>query len=120
MQSTANACLSHGTPPPPRTSNVDFTQDQQERDALLRQMGTELLFTSLIGASINLTTGDYSRGASGFRIENDESAWPVNECTIAGDLSDILLAITPANNARPPLSTPVPSLLIQGLNIAGE
>jgi hypothetical protein len=47
-------------------------------------MGTGLLITSMIGSSINATTGDYSRGASGFWVENGEITYPVNECTVAG------------------------------------
>ena len=64
-------------------------------------MGTGLLVTALIGASINPTTGDYSRGASGFWIENGEIVRPVNECTIAGNLREMLRTIVPANDARP-------------------
>jgi PmbA protein len=62
----------------------------------MREMGTGLLVTSLIGASINPTTGDYSRGASGFWVENGEIVHPVNECTIAGNLRDMLMRLTPA------------------------
>jgi PmbA protein len=77
-------------------------------------MGTGLLVTSLIGSSINPTTGDYSRGASGFWVENGEITHAVNECTIAGNLRDMLLRIIPANDARAHLSTRVPSLLVEG------
>ncbi len=82
-------------------------------------MGTGLLITSLIGSTINPTTGDYSRGASGFWVENGQIAYPVNECTIAGTLRDMLMRLTPANDARAHLSTQVPSLLVEGLTIAG-
>ena len=83
-------------------------------------MGTGLLVTSLIGATINPNTGDYSRGASGFWIKNGEIAYPVNECTIAGNLLEFLPRLTPANDARPWLSTVVPSLLVEGLTLAGN
>jgi PmbA protein len=63
-------------------------------------MGTGLLITSMIGSSINATTGDYSRGASGFWVENGEIDYPVNECTVAGNLRDMLRTLTPANDAR--------------------
>ena len=86
----------------------------------MRDMGTGLLVTSMIGATINPNTGDYSRGASGFWIENGERAYPVNECTIAGNLRDMLKTIVPANDARPHLSRVVPSLLVEGLTLAGE
>ena len=87
---------------------------------LMRDMGTGLLITSLIGSTINPNTGDYSRGASGFWVENGEIAYPVNEITIAGNLRDMLKRIIPANDARPHLSHVVPSLLIEGMTIAGS
>ena len=120
MQSTANAQRSTAAPPSPGTSNVTLTPGRLSRDALLRETGTGLLVTSMLGASINPTTGDYSRGASGYWIENGEIAWPVNECTIAGNLRDMLLRLTPADDARPHLSMQVPSLRVEGLVIAGE
>ena len=72
------------------------------------------------GVTINPTTGDYSRGASGVWIENGERAWAVNECTIAGNLRDMLKTITPANDARDYLSRVVPSVLVEGLTLAGN
>ena len=86
---------------------------------LLADMGTGLLITSMIGSTINPTTGDYSRGAAGFWVEGGQLAYPVNECTIAGNLKDMLLRIIPANDARAHLSTRVPSLLVDGMVIAG-
>jgi PmbA protein len=74
----------------------------------------------MIGSSINPTTGDYSRGASGFWVENGQITYPVNECTIAGNLIDMLKTIIPANDARSHLSRVVPSLLVQGMTLAGE
>ena len=82
-------------------------------------MGTGLIVTSMLGASVNGTTGDYSRGAAGFWVQDGRIAWPVNECTIAGNLRDMLLALVPANDARTHLSRVVPSLLVPGMTIAG-
>jgi PmbA protein len=73
----------------------------------------------MIGASINPTTGDYSRGASGFWVENGEITGPVNGCTIAGNLREMLLSMQAANDTRAHLSRLVPSLLVEGLTIAG-
>jgi PmbA protein len=64
-------------------------------------MGTGLLITSMIGSSINATTGDYSRGASGFWVENGEIAYPVNECTVAGNLRDMLMHDHPRQRRAP-------------------
>lgn len=120
MPSTANATRGTSSPPSPANFNIALTQGDVSRDELIRDMGTGLLVTSMIGSSINPTTGDYSRGASGFWIENGEITYPVNECTVAGNLRDMLMTIRPANDARAYLSHVVPSLLVQGLTLAGE
>jgi len=119
MPSTANAARGASSPPSPGTSNIDLTQGTKTRAELIADMGSGLLITSLIGSSINPTTGDYSRGASGFWVENGEITYAVNEVTIAGNLRDMLLRMTPANDARMHMSTRVPSLLVEGLTLAG-
>jgi len=119
MDSTANASRGPTSPPSPTLSCLALTQGTQSRADLLRDMGTGLLVTSLIGSTINPTTGDYSRGASGFWVENGEIRYPVNECTIAGNLRDMLLGLVAANDARQHLSNRVPSLLVEGLTLAG-
>ncbi|MDX8355059.1 TldD/PmbA family protein [Cognatiyoonia sp. IB215182] len=120
LESTANAGGSPGAPPSPSLSNVSLTQGTQTRDDLINEMGTGLLVTSMIGSTINPNTGDYSRGASGFWVENGEITYPVNECTVAGNLRDMLKTIVPANDARTHLSRVVPSLLVEGLTLAGD
>ena len=119
MASTASASRGPSSPPQPSSSNVDLTPGTCTRDDLVAQMGTGLLVTALIGASINPTTGDYSRGASGFWVEGGQVTHPVNQCTIAGNLRDMLRRIVPANDARPHLSIRVPSLLVEGMVLAG-
>ncbi|WP_045388147.1 TldD/PmbA family protein [Falsirhodobacter sp. alg1] len=119
MTSTASASRGTMSPPSPSLSNIDLTQGTASRNDLISGMGTGLLVTSLIGSSINGTTGDYSRGASGFWVENGEIAYAVNELTIAGNLRDMLMRMTAANDARAHLSTRVPSLLVEGLTLAG-
>lgn len=119
LASTANATRGAATPPAPSLSNVELTQGARRRDELIREMGTGLLVTALIGATINPTTGDYSRGAAGFWVEGGEIRYPVNECTIAGNLRDMLMRLTPADDARRHLSSVVPSLLVEGLTVAG-
>ncbi|MEM7710569.1 MAG: TldD/PmbA family protein, partial [Pseudomonadota bacterium] len=84
LESTANASRGTSAPPSPSVTNVILTQGERSRDDLLAEMGTGLLITSMIGSSINATTGDYSRGASGFWVENGRIGHPVNECTVAG------------------------------------
>ncbi len=120
MDSTASAVRGTGSPPSPGLSNVALTQGNKSKSELLSEMGTGLLITSMIGSTINPNTGDYSRGASGFWVENGEIMHPVNECTVAGNLRDMLMNMTPANDAQTHLSRVVPSLLVEGLTLAGE
>lgn len=119
LPSTGSASRGTSSPPSPAVGNIALTQGALNRDGLMREMGTGLLITSMIGSSINATTGDYSRGAAGFWVENGAIAYPVNECTVAGNLRDMLMTIRPANDARTHLSRVVPSLLVEGLTLAG-
>ncbi|MCU4652434.1 TldD/PmbA family protein [Roseibacterium sp. SDUM158016] len=119
LSSTGNAARGTGGPPSPSVSNVALTQGAQSLEEMMAEIGTGLLITSMIGSSVNATTGDYSRGASGYWIEQGEIAYPVNECTVAGNLREMLRTIRPANDARTHLSRVVPSLLVEGLTIAG-
>ena len=119
LSSTGNAARSTSSGPSPTNWNIELTQGEQTRDDLIRDMGTGLLVTSMIGSTINPNNGDYSRGASGLWVENGEITHAVNECTIAGNLRDMLRAIVPANDARAHLSRVVPSLLVSGMTLAG-
>ena len=119
LQSTANATRGATAPPSPGVTNIALTQGTKGREELMAEMQTGLLITSLIGASINPTTGDYSRGASGFSVENGQIAYPVTECTPAGNLHELLRSMTPANDAKTHRSHIVPSLLVEGLVLAG-
>jgi PmbA protein len=120
LDSTANAARGTSSPPSPSLTNVSLTQGHQTREELIKEMGTGLLVTSMIGSTINPNTGDYSRGAAGFWIENGEITYPVNECTVAGNLRDMLKTVIPANDGRTHLSRVVPSLLVSGLTLAGD
>ena len=120
MPSTGNAARGVSSPPSPSSWNIALTQGDLDRDALLAEMGTGLLVTSLIGSTINPNTGDYSRGAAGFWVKNGEITHAVNECTIAGNLREMLKTLRPANDARSYLSRIVPSLLVEGLTLAGN
>lgn len=119
MDATGNAARGTGAPPSPSTTNLALTQGSLSREDLIREMGTGLLITSLIGSSINATTGDYSRGASGFWVENGEITGPVNECTVAGNLRPMLASLIAGNDAQMHKPHQIPSLLVEGLTIAG-
>lgn len=120
MTSTANAARSVTGGVSPATWNLELTQGTSTQAELMAQMGTGLLVTSMIGATINPNTGDYSRGAAGIWIENGEPAYPVSGVTIAGNLRQMLGSMIPANDARTWLTYVVPSLLVEGMTLAGE
>lgn len=116
---TGNAARGTSSGPSPSNWNIELTQGRDSRDDLIREMGTGLLVTSMIGSTINPNTGDYSRGAAGLWVENGEITHTINECTIAGNLRDMLRNMRPANDARTHLSRVVPSLLVPGMTLAG-
>ena len=119
LRSTASAVRGTSAPPSPGVSNVMLTPGNASRDDLVRGMGRGLIVTSMLGASINPTTGDYSRGAAGFWVENGQIAYPVNECTIAGNLREMLMRITAADDLPDWRTQRVPSLLVEGMTVAG-
>ncbi|MBW7055344.1 TldD/PmbA family protein [Paracoccus bogoriensis] len=119
MASTGSAARGLASAPAPSHSNVILTPGQGDQQGLIAQMGRGLVVTSMLGASINPTTGDYSRGAAGFWVENGEIAYPVNECTIAGNLRDMLRTMIAADDALPWRGIEVPSLLVEGMTLAG-
>jgi PmbA protein len=91
------------------------------KDALLTQLGTGLLVTELMGQGVNMVTGDYSRGAAGFWVENGALGYPVAEITIAGNLREMLKGITAVgDDVDTRGGTRVGSILLQEMTIAGE
>ena len=87
---------------------------------LMADIKAGLYITELIGFGVNGITGDYSRGASGFWIGNGEIAYPVSELTIAGNLKDMFLNMTAADDLTFRYGTDAPTLRIEGLTIAGQ
>ena len=103
----------------PTTSNVYLPAGEQSPEEQIKGISQGLYVTELIGSSINNVTGDYSRGASGFWIENGELTYPVSEITIAGNLKDMFKTIVPASNLEFRSSVNAPNCLVEGLTIAG-
>jgi PmbA protein len=103
----------------PSTSNVYLEPGALTPEQQIRDTGRGLYVTELIGSSINMVTGDYSRGASGFWIENGELTYPVSEITIAGNLRAIFETMTPASNLEFRASVNAPNCRVEGLTIAG-
>ena len=103
----------------PSTSNVYLPAGEQSPEEQIKAIVQGLYVTELIGSSINNVTGDYSRGASGFWIENGELTYPVSEITIAGNLKDMFRTLRPASNLEFRASVNAPNCLVEGLTIAG-
>lgn len=116
---SGNAYRSLSSAPQPGPGNLELSSDSKTVLDIIKKIKNGLFVTSLIGSTINQNTGDYSRGANGFWIQNGEITYPVNECTIAGNLKEMLLNLTAANDGRKHLSRVIPSLLVENMTIAG-
>lgn len=120
LHSTGNAARGASSAPSPSVGNISLTGPQTPRADLIAGIERGIIVTSLIGSTINPNTGDYSRGASGFWVENGRILHPVSEVTIAGNLLDMLGQIVLADDARSWVSRRVPSLLVaEGMTLAG-
>ncbi|TXL72865.1 TldD/PmbA family protein [Vineibacter terrae] len=107
-------------PPGPSTSNLYLEAGSASVDELIADIDNGLYITELIGFGVNGVTGDYSRGAAGFWIENGKLAWPVSGMTVAGNLKDMFLNLTPANDLVFKGAVNAPTVRIDGMTIAGE
>ena len=112
MKSTGNAGGNH---------NLVLSDTGEDFDALLKKMDKGLLVTELMGQGVNAVTGDYSRGAAGYWVENGEIAYPVQEITIAGNLKDMFAGIVAAGtDVSRRGSRQCGSILIERMTIAGD
>ena len=116
---TGNGTRGLGGPPGPSTSNLHLEPGHLSPEQMIGSIQQGLYVTELIGSSVNMVTGDYSRGASGFWIANGQLAFPVSEITIAGNLRDMFMTIEPANDLVFKSSTNAPTCRVEGLTIAG-
>jgi PmbA protein len=107
------------SPPSASPSNLHVEAGVRSPEDMMRDMGTGLLVTEFIGSTINMVTGDYSRGASGFWIENGEIAYPVSGITVAGNLRDMFAALEPASDLIFRGGMNVPSCFLGNMTIAG-
>ena len=104
----------------PTSTNTVLLPGARSPDEMMRAIGTGLLVTELIGQGVNLVTGDYSRGATGFWIEDGAVAYPVSEITLAGNLTDMWMNMEPASDLERRFGTDAPSILVEGLTLAGR
>ena len=120
LKSTGHASRGISSPPGPATSNLHLAPGKLSPQALIADIASGFYCTELIGFGVNNVTGDYSRGAAGFWIENGEIAYPVSEITIAGNLKDMFLNLMPADDLAFRYGTNAPTLRIEGMTVAGR
>ncbi len=120
LQTNGRAGRGTGSPPSPAPTNLYMQAGNLPLKALLADIASGFYVTELIGMGVNGVTGDYSRGASGFWIENGEIAFPVSGMTIAGNLKDMFRRMTPADDLEFRYGTNAPTLRIDGMTVAGD
>ena len=107
-------------PPSPGTSNFMILPGKITPENLIKGVSNGFYVTDMIGSSVSMITGDYSRGASGFWIKNGKLSMPITEATIAGNLKEMFMTLQPANDLDFSHSMNSPTLLIEGMTIAGN
>jgi PmbA protein len=120
LSPSGNAKRGISGPPSPGTSNFMISPGDITQENLIKNISEGFFVTDMIGSSISMITGDYSRGASGFWIKNGELSQPISEATIAGNLKEMFMTLQPANDLDYSHSINSPTLLIEGMTIAGN
>ena len=120
METTGHASRGTSSPPSPATTNLYLEPGAVDPSALMADIEAGFYVTELIGFGVNGVTGDYSRGAGGFWIENGERAFPVSEVTVAGNLIDMFRGLTAADDLEFRYGTDAPTLRIDGMTVAGQ
>jgi PmbA protein len=120
LQTTGHANRGVSSVPSPGPSNLYLAPGPQTPDELIADIKDGFYVADLIGVGVNLVTGDYSRGAAGFWIENGARTFPVSEVTIAGRLGDVFASLQPANDLTFRYGTNAPTVRVEGLTVAGH
>jgi PmbA protein len=120
LETTGHAQRGVSSTPSPSPSNLHLAAGTRTPDELIGEIKDGFYVTSLIGMGVNLVTGDYSRGASGFWIENGKATYPVSEVTIAGHLTEMFRGLVPANDLIFRYGTNAPTVRLEGLTVAGH
>ncbi len=120
MQSTGHARRGVSSPPSPGASNLFMEPGDISPEDMISGIKSGFYVTELIGFGVNSVTGDYSRGAGGLWIEDGEIAYSVSGVTIAGNLNDIFMNLTAADDLEFRFGTDAPTLMIEGLTVAGK
>jgi PmbA protein len=119
LETTGHAARGTGGPPSPSATNLYLEAGKLSVKALIADIKQGFYVTELMGMGVNGVTGDYSRGAAGFWIENGEIAFPVSEVTIAGNLKDMFAHLTPASDLEFRHGVNAPTVRIEGMTLAG-
>ncbi|HEY2011283.1 MAG TPA: TldD/PmbA family protein [Rhizomicrobium sp.] len=120
LQTTGHAARGTGGPPAPSATNLYLEAGKLSVKDLIADIKQGFYVTELMGMGVNSVTGDYSRGAAGFWIENGQIAFPVSEVTIAGNLKDMFAHLVPADDLEFRHGTNAPTLRIEGMTLAGS
>ena len=120
MKTTGHASRGVSSVPSPSASNLHLEPGRMTPVELIADIKDGFYITDLIGSGVNMVTGDYSRGASGFWIENGQMTYAVSEVTIAGHLTDIFRSLTPANDLTFRYGVNAPTVRLEGLTVAGQ
>ncbi len=119
LTTNGHAARGTGGPPSPSTTNLYMEPGPLSRDELIADIKQGFYVTELMGMGVSGVTGDYSRGAAGFWIENGKIAYPVSGVTVAGNLKDMFLNMTPANDLEFRHGTNAPTIRVEGMTLAG-
>ena len=119
VETTGNGTRGTTSPPSPGATNLYMEPGDTSPADLMADIDSGFYVTELIGMGINQITGDYSRGATGFWIENGQIVYPVSELTVAGNLKDMFANLTPANDLEFQRGTDAPTIRVEGMTVAG-
>jgi PmbA protein len=120
LQPTGHAARGVSSAPSPAPANAYVEAGAVDPQDLIHDIKSGFYVTEMMGSGINYVTGDYSRGAAGFWIENGEIGSPVSEVTIAGTLQSMFQALTPASDLSFRYGIDAPTLRIDGMTVAGQ
>jgi PmbA protein len=119
LETTGHAARGTASPPSPAATNIWLEPGAASPHELMAEIKSGFFVTELMGMGVNGITGDYSRGAAGFWIENGELAFPVSEITIAGNLNDMFARLTAADDLEFRTGSDAPTVRIDDLTVAG-
>src|ERR671911_1662306 len=120
LSTTGHALRDVSSAPSPAPANAYLEPGALSPEELMSDIKEGLYVIEMLGMGVNVVTGDYSRGATGFWIENGAIGWPVSEVTIAGNLAEMFAQLTPASDLEFRYGIDAPTLRIDGMTVAGR